>query len=425
MVTSKPNTVAIAGAGIAGLCTAFHLKEKGVKRVVLLDKDKVGSGSSSKSGAINTMLMPTETGTRARAITMDIFERFNKILENYSFHQVGCMYIMNEQQYLEAEQERQMHRRVGARFEILRRGEVEKRFPALRIKDDEYCILDPRGGWNEPDTYIAALSDKVREMGVEIREYEPVEEFIRADEKIKGVRTRNTGELCADAVVCTLNAWANSLLASVDQPIPAHNCVHERFVTTPFAEAPNIPATNDNATQVYYRPTEDNRLLFGTNTHEPMQITKPGIDFDYSQLELHPAPAPYIKQAIRERLPMMERVEFAEHRIGLISMTADTLPNIGPVSALPGLYLGCNFNSGGFGYHAVAGLLLAEFIVDGQTRIDVAEFSPERYKDIDVDAFLATDLSYKDLPDHLPPGVGSWRPSPVNKNRETPIVRRH
>ncbi len=146
-----------------------------------------------------------------------------------------------------------------------------------------------------------------------------------------------------------------------------------------------------------------------------MKITLPGIDFDYSQLELHPAPEPFIKQTIGERLPMMKGVEFAAHRIGLISMTVDTLPNIGPVAALPGLFLGCNFNSGGFGYHAVAGLLLAEFIADGQTCIDVAEFSPDRFKDIDVEAFLATDLGYKE----------SWRPSPANENRRTPIVRRH
>jgi len=95
----KPDTVVIVGAGIAGLCTTFHVVEKGVDRVVLLDKGKVGSGSSSRSGAVNTMLMSTETGTRARAITMDIFERFSKVLDNYSFHQVGCMFIYNEKQY--------------------------------------------------------------------------------------------------------------------------------------------------------------------------------------------------------------------------------------------------------------------------------------------------------------------------------------
>ena len=50
-----------------------------------------------------------------------------------------------------------------------------------------------------------------------------MEEFINGGVKIKGVRSRNTGALYADAVVCTLNAWANSLLATVDQLIPAHN----------------------------------------------------------------------------------------------------------------------------------------------------------------------------------------------------------
>ena len=73
-----------------------------------------------------------------------------------------------------------------------------------------------------------------------------MEEFINGGWKIKGVRSRNTGALYADAVVCTLNAWANSLLARVDQLIPAHNCVHERFVTTPSAQAPAVSAVNDS-----------------------------------------------------------------------------------------------------------------------------------------------------------------------------------
>ena len=73
----KNLSVVIVGAGITGLSTAFHLADKGVPRILLIDKGQAGSGSSSKSGAVNTMLMPTETGTLARSITMDIFERFS------------------------------------------------------------------------------------------------------------------------------------------------------------------------------------------------------------------------------------------------------------------------------------------------------------------------------------------------------------
>ena len=105
---------------------------------------------------------------------------------------------------------------------------------------------------------------------------------------------------------------------------------------------------------MYYRPTEDNRLLFGANhASEPVEIRMPGIDFDYRSLELAPAPAQLILEAVKDRLPAMRGVQLVDHRIGLISLTADGQPNIGPLAALPGLYLGTNFCSGGFGYHAV------------------------------------------------------------------------
>ena len=56
------------------------------------------------------------------------------------------------------------------------------------------------------------------------------------------MRARQSGDLRADVTVCTVNAWANSLLARVDQPLPARNFVHERFVTNPFDRAPQLPA---------------------------------------------------------------------------------------------------------------------------------------------------------------------------------------
>ena len=393
----KNLSVVIVGAGITGLSTAFHLADKGVPRILLIDKGQAGSGSSSKSGAVNTMLMPTETGTLARSITMDIFERFSNILPDYSFHQDGCLFIYDEPEFLETQSEREMQQRVGAKFEVLRQKELQQRFPSLTIGDNEVGVLDLRGGWNEPDTYINALQTKVREMGVEIREHEPVENFILESGRVRGVRTRASGELHADTVVCTVNAWANSLLSSVDQLTPARHFVHERFVTSRLNDVPHIPATNDSANQVYYRPTEDQRLLFGTTAQDPLEIKMPDIDFDYAALKLAPNAAPFIQQAIAHRFAQVQGLKFEKHRIGLISLTVDRQPNIGPVRALPGLFLGSNFNSGGFGYHAVAGLLLSEFILDGHTRLDVKAFSPDRFADFDTKAFLAKEMNYQQI----------------------------
>jgi glycine/D-amino acid oxidase-like deaminating enzyme len=106
-----------------------------------------GSWSSTKG-----KWAAVRAATLARGITMDIFERFSRIIDNYSFHQVGCLFIYDEGEFLAAESEREMQHRAGAKFEVLRRKDMEQRFPALNIKDNEYCVLDLRGGWNKSST---------------------------------------------------------------------------------------------------------------------------------------------------------------------------------------------------------------------------------------------------------------------------------
>jgi sarcosine oxidase, subunit beta len=68
----------------------------------------------------------------------------------------------------------------------------------------------------------------------------------------------------------------------------------------------------------------------------------------------------------------------------------DGEPILGPVAQLPGFYTGLAFHSGGFAYNPAAGLLLAEFVADGRTSIDVSAFSPDRFDPRDVDEYLAT-----------------------------------
>ncbi len=274
----KPESVVIVGAGIAGLSAAFHLAEKRISRILLLDKGHVGSGSSSRSGAVNTMLMATPNATRARGISFDIFERFDRLLDDYEFHQDGCMGIYNPDQLAAASELHDMQRAAGARIEVLDRRSVEARFPDVRLKEDEHGVLDLRGGWSEPDRYIPALAAQVRAMEVEIREQQTVEDFIVKGGHVVGVRTRESGELSANAVVCTVNAWANSLLRRVDQPLPVCSFTHERFVTKPLAQAPRLPAVNDDATGVYFRPTESQGLLLGSGAIEPEQVD-PGSEF--------------------------------------------------------------------------------------------------------------------------------------------------
>jgi glycine/D-amino acid oxidase-like deaminating enzyme len=66
------------------------------------------------------------------------------------------------------------------------------------------------------------------------------------------------------------------------------------------------------------------------------------------------------------------------------------------VAELPGFYVGVAFHSGGFAYNPVAGFLLAEFVVEGRTSIDVSRFSPDRFTPTDTETYLSTTVAQKD-----------------------------
>ena len=392
----RPQSVVVIGAGVTGLSTAFHLVEKGVERVVVVDKGSVGGGSSLQAGGIITMLMATETEVRARAISLDLFERFSRILDGYHFHQVGCLNLSVENASAKTSESREMWRRLGGQFEVLSGGEISERFPDLAAQETDIGVLDLRSGYSEPHRYIPALRAKLEDMDVEIRENEPVVGFDLRNDRVRGVVTEG-GTIETDAAVCAVNAWTNHVLSLVGFRTPYKNFVHERFVTKPFPEPPRLPAVNDHILNGYVRPTDDNRLLLGTSVDNLGAYEMRGPDFDVSELEPHPDALPFLKENLVRRLPMMEGAKWDYHTVGLISLAHDVKPVIGPVPGVDGLFVGAHFHSGGFAYNPVSGLLIAEHVVDGGTSIDSEMYSPARFGSIDTDAFLAAPIMHDEM----------------------------
>ena len=392
----RPQSVVVIGAGVTGLSTAFHLVEKGVERVVVVDKGSVGGGSSLQAGGIITMLMATETEVRARSVSLDLFERFSRILDGYHFHQVGCLNLSVENASAKTSESREMWRRLGGQFDVLRGGEISERFPDLAAQETDIGVLDLRSGYSEPHRYIPALRAKLEDMDVEIRENEPVVGFDLRNDRVRGVVTEG-GTIETDAAVCAVNAWTNHVLSLVGFRTPYKNFVHERFVTKPFPEPPRLPAVNDHILNGYVRPTDDNRLLLGTSVDNLGAYEMRGPDFDVSELDPHPDALPFLKENLVRRVPMMEGAEWDYHTVGLISLAYDVKPVIGPVPGVEGLFVGAHFHSGGFAYNPVSGLLIAEHVVDGGTSIDSEMYSPARFGSIDTDTFLAAPIMHDEM----------------------------
>lgn len=386
----KP-TVVIVGAGVTGLSTAYHLARRGGWRIVVVDKGPAGDGSSSRAAAIITGLLWSETGVRARKIALARYRELSAELPGYRFRDVGCLNLFDPASWPDRERLLPLYRRCGAPFEILDAAEMRRRWPALHPPDDFLGLFDPLGGYSEPDEYVPALRAACLARGVEIREREPVEEILVRGGRAAGVRTI-AAAIEADAVVATVYAWTNAVLAAAGVRLPVKAFVHQRYLTSPLPAPPDIPPVNANPMFGYLRPAAGGRLLFGIETPDRLEHRVDDRGFHMGALEAPAALRDRIRANFSAYAPALAGLDWEAEKVGLLTFASDGEPILGPVARLPGLFVGVAFHSGGFAYNPASGLLLAEFVADGRTTLDVSAFSPDRFPPEETDSYLAETL---------------------------------
>lgn len=232
-------------------------------------------------------------------------------------------------------------------------------------------------------------------MGVEVREYQKVLDIVTIGDRVMGVTTAE-GTIHADAVISTVHAWTLLVVERIGLRFPIKTFIHQRYVTRPLPSPVNIPVVNANPLGGYVRPAAGNRLLVGIETAEREEYRVASLDFRMSSLSADPELKVKAMRNFVTLVPDLGRTSLETESVGLIAFSIDGEPVLGPVKRLSGFYVAAAFHSGGFAYNPVAGQLLAEFVADGQSSIDVSTFSPDRFDKRDVAAYLASTILQRD-----------------------------
>jgi glycine/D-amino acid oxidase-like deaminating enzyme len=328
---------------------------------------------------------------------LELFAEFSRELDGYQFQQTGCLNLFSAEGWPERQRLLSLYDRLLAPYEILGEHEVAARWPALRLPEGTIGLYDPIGGYSETSEYLPALAAKVRALGVEIREFQKVSGFIRRGGRIAGVQTAH-GELGADVVISTVYSWTRALLDQLDLRLPVKCFVHQRYVTQPLAAPPGIPAVNANPCGIYFRPALGGRLLGGIETPERTEHPVTSLDFHQSALQVDPELRNQLRCQLQNCLPDRALPAWEDEKVGLLTFSIDGEPILGPIQQLPGLYVAVAFHSGGFAYNPAAGELLAQFVAEGRTAIDVSAFSPDRFARDETERYLASTIAQKDIP---------------------------
>ena len=187
-----------------------------------------------------------------------------------------------------------------------------------------------------------------------------------------------------------MHSWTNSLLNEVGIPLPIKSFVHQRYVTGQLNKAVHLPAVNANPYEAYLRPAKGNRILVGGETPNRQEHGTPSRAFRMGQLNAPSGFSDSLRCKVKPLLPILGGLDFANEKVGLISFTLDGEPILGAAPELPGLLVAASFHSGGFGYNPVAGILLADLAVKGETSINIDAFSPSRFDSAATTAYLGT-----------------------------------
>lgn len=366
-------SVVIIGGGVMGASTAYHLAKRGVKDILLLEKQEFfGMGATGKCAGGIRYQFSTEINVRLSLLSLPMLDRFEEELgQPISLRRDGYLFLLTDDQDVATFRHNvAMQRSLGVQTEWLDGDEVRRRVPQLAADDVIAATFHAKDGLADPNSVVMGYINAARRLGVRAFTGADVRGITVAQGRISGVQT-NFGAIACSQVINAAGPWAGvvSDLAGVSLPITPVR--RQMLTTTPIPQlAADFPFVIDFAQSLYFHREGEGLLTGQSNPHE-----QPGFDESVdTNWEMQ-----HMEAAIK-RLPLLDHAGRMAHWAGLYEVTPDAHPILGAAPQVDGYYVVTGFSGHGFMHGPVAGLLMSELILDGQaSTLDISTLDISRF----------------------------------------------
>ncbi|MCP5033157.1 MAG: FAD-dependent oxidoreductase [Actinomycetia bacterium] len=375
----------IIGGGAMGVGLAYYLAHEGWTDTVLVEKGELTSGSTWHAAG----LVPNFIGDLNMAkVHQEAVALYPSIEEetglSAGWH--GCGAVRLARTPDEVDWHRYVHAmltQVGIESHLISPAEIAQLHPLLELDDVVLGFHTPADGWTDPTSCTNAMAKGARQLGCEINRHTLVTGMNQLTDGRWDVIT-DKGTIRAEQVVNAAGHYAPQLGAMIGLDVPIVSVIHQYLVTEPLQAMIDLdfepPVVRDPRASCYYR-REINGLLVGPYEMSNSQTYGvDGIDWDL-HFHLTEPDLDVLEECIH--YAMMRIPAFAEAGIkqvvsGPITHTPDSGYLLGPA---PGVrnYWHCNGASIGITQGPGAGKYLAQWIVHGQTEINVRGMDPRRF----------------------------------------------
>ena len=379
--------VVVIGGGVVGTSVAFHLSRLGAKKVLLLERETIGSGTTAQSSGILRTHYSVRENVELAKRSWDVFNDFAAYVGDAeaSCGLVRCGYLISAAagDKLEplraslAEQKAQ-----GIRLEVLSRAQASELLPIASFDDAALIGFEPDAGF--ADAYLVATSfaRSARRGGVTIREGVCANRLLLDGPRVVGVAT-STGNVACATVLSTQNIWTRELAAWVDRAMPVvperHAVLALECETAPYTFA--MPVFKDLASpgMLYCRSYGGRQMLVSEGlVGERLAAT----DTEQADVPLDYVAA--VGEQVAARFPAYEAAGLASSWTGVYDVTPDWNPVLGRLPGLSGLVMGFGFSGHGFKLSPTVGRVLAQEALGLPTDVSLAPYSIERFSKGDL-----------------------------------------
>jgi gamma-glutamylputrescine oxidase len=352
--------VAVVGGGVTGLACARALAEAGV-RVRVLEAREVASGASGRNGGFALRgLAVSYDDLRESALWRLTDETLVRIAElaGDAFRPVGSLNLaVTEEEHERARREHDALAGDGFPVEWVDAAELP---PVLR---PHFLggVFHPGDGLLEPGRWTRRLARLAEEAGAAIAENTAATALAATS-----VRTERA-TVAADHVVVATDGYTRGLVPELDAAVtPARN---QMLATSTLPERYFEPAVYARSGYDYWQQTLEGRIVIGG-----------WRDVD---LEREFTASEEVTNVIQNRIEaFLERMlgaapEITHRWAGLIGLTPDRLPVVGPLPGRDRVWVALGYSGHGNVLALACGELVAQAVL-GRPDARVAPFDPAR-----------------------------------------------
>ncbi len=380
--------VVIIGGGAIGTSIAYHLAHEGITDVVLLERDRLTSGTTWHAAGLMTAFGNTSTtSTEIRLYSRDLFARLEaETGVATGFRPVGLIEAADERRIEEFRRAAIFQRRLGLECHEVSPAEMEQMFPFAQMDGLVGGFWVPGDGRVNPVDLTMSYAKGARNLGVTILEGVAVESVITRQgpilERVTGVRTP-VGDIECDVVVNCAGMWARQLGERNGVVIPNQAAEHYYLITdTIDGLTSDHPVFEDPSSYGYYRE-EGGGMMVGIFEPEAAAWRLDGIpeDFSFGTLPFDmERMAPFVETTLA-RVPVTQSVGIRTLFCGPESFTPDHLPAVGEASGIRGYFVCAGLNSVGILTSGGWGRAMAHWIATGTPDVDVTGWTVDRFRD--------------------------------------------